>query len=76
MFSKRRVGLFKKACELCMLCGAKIAIAIISPDIKVFSSGHPRVEISHVIVLIDDIELLIEKRNSEELWKRCPHSKG
>uniref|UniRef100_M1DMP0 Mads box protein n=2 Tax=Solanum tuberosum TaxID=4113 RepID=M1DMP0_SOLTU len=43
-FSKRRAGLFKKASELCTLCGAEIAIVIFSPDSKVFSFGHPSVD--------------------------------
>ncbi|XP_015072588.1 agamous-like MADS-box protein AGL62 [Solanum pennellii] len=43
-FSKRRAGLYKKACELCMLCGAEIAIVIFSPEGKIFSFGHPSVE--------------------------------
>ncbi|WMV25299.1 hypothetical protein MTR67_018684 [Solanum verrucosum] len=44
MFSKRHAGLFKKACELCTLCGAEIAIVIFSQDGKVFSFGHPSVD--------------------------------
>lgn len=43
-FSKRRAGLFKKASELCTLCGADIAIIVFSPGKKVFSFGHPCVE--------------------------------
>ncbi|KAM3263608.1 hypothetical protein P3L10_000602 [Capsicum annuum] len=43
-FSKRRSGLFKKASELCTLCGVEIAIIIFSPARKVFSFGHPNVE--------------------------------
>ncbi|XP_015167464.1 agamous-like MADS-box protein AGL62 [Solanum tuberosum] len=44
-FSKRRVGLFKKASELCTLCGAKIVIVIFSLDGKnVFSFGDPSVD--------------------------------
>ncbi|KAF9596957.1 hypothetical protein IFM89_014601 [Coptis chinensis] len=43
-FSKRRAGLFKKASELCILCGAEIAIIVFSPAGKVFSFGHPSVE--------------------------------
>ncbi|XP_022762554.1 agamous-like MADS-box protein AGL62 [Durio zibethinus] len=43
-FSKRRAGLFKKASELCTLCGVDVAIIIFSPAKKVFSFGHPRVE--------------------------------
>ncbi|KAK3012001.1 hypothetical protein RJ639_011259 [Escallonia herrerae] len=43
-FSKRRSGLFKKASELCTLCGADIAIIVFSPGKKVFSFGHPCVD--------------------------------
>lgn len=43
-FSKRRSGLFKKASELCTLCGAEIAIIVFSPGKKAFSFGHPCVE--------------------------------
>ncbi|KAF7811113.1 agamous-like MADS-box protein AGL62 [Senna tora] len=43
-FSKRRSGLFKKASELCTLCGVKIAIIVFSPADKAFSFGHPEVE--------------------------------
>ncbi|KAL8120531.1 hypothetical protein AgCh_017640 [Apium graveolens] len=45
-FSKRRTGLFKKASELCTLCGVKIAIIVFSPGQKnVFSFGHPNLEL-------------------------------
>ncbi|XP_012835329.1 PREDICTED: agamous-like MADS-box protein AGL62 [Erythranthe guttata] len=40
-FSKRRVGLFKKASELCILSGAQIAIIVHSLGKRVFSFGHP-----------------------------------
>ncbi|XWS71171.1 hypothetical protein CRYUN_Cryun03dG0116200 [Craigia yunnanensis] len=43
-FSKRRTGLFKKASELCTLCGVDVAIIVFSPAGKVFSFGHPQVE--------------------------------
>ncbi|XP_059650062.1 agamous-like MADS-box protein AGL62 [Cornus florida] len=43
-FSKRRSGLFKKASELCTLCGVEAAIVVFSPAGKVFSFGHPNVE--------------------------------
>ncbi|GMI72520.1 hypothetical protein HRI_000921300 [Hibiscus trionum] len=46
-FSKRRPGLFKKASELCTLCGAEIGIVVFSPGNKVFSFGHP--EIGNII---------------------------
>lgn len=43
-FSKRRSGLFKKASELCTLCGVEIAILVFSPASKAFSFGHPEVD--------------------------------
>lgn len=43
-FSKRRSGLFKKASELCTLCGVEMAIIVFSPGKKVYSFGHPCVE--------------------------------
>ncbi|KAH0682823.1 hypothetical protein KY290_021412 [Solanum tuberosum] len=44
-FSKCRAGLFKKASELCTLCGVEIVIVIFSSDGKnVFSFGHPSVD--------------------------------
>ncbi|KAL2324304.1 hypothetical protein Fmac_023362 [Flemingia macrophylla] len=43
-FSKRRSGLFKKASELCTLCGVDVALVVFSPGEKVFSFGHPNVD--------------------------------
>jgi hypothetical protein len=43
-FSKRRSGLFKKASELCTLCGADVALVVFSPGEKVFSFGQPNVD--------------------------------
>ncbi|KAL0824071.1 hypothetical protein Bca101_047748 [Brassica carinata] len=43
-FSKRKNGLFKKACELCTLCDAEIAVFVFSPSGKVYSFGHLDVE--------------------------------
>ena len=44
-FSKRRVGLYKKASELCTLCGTELAILIFSPSGKPFSFAHPNIEV-------------------------------
>nr|KYP75242.1 Agamous-like MADS-box protein AGL62 [Cajanus cajan] len=44
-FSKGRSGLFKKASELCILCGADVALIVFSPGEKVFSFGHPNVDV-------------------------------
>ncbi|KAL0365274.1 UNVERIFIED_CONTAM: Agamous-like MADS-box protein [Sesamum angustifolium] len=44
-FSKRRAGLFKKASELCTLCGSEAAIVVFSPANKVYCFGHPNVKL-------------------------------
>ncbi|KAG0455093.1 hypothetical protein HPP92_024385 [Vanilla planifolia] len=46
-FTKRRQGLFKKASELCVLCGAEVAVVVFSPAGKLFSYGHPSVDDVH-----------------------------
>uniref|UniRef100_A0AAU7LJH7 MADS76 n=1 Tax=Hippophae rhamnoides TaxID=193516 RepID=A0AAU7LJH7_9ROSA len=46
-FSKRRTGLFKKACELSVLCGVEVATIAFSNNNKAFCFGHPSVE--HVL---------------------------
>ncbi|KAM0920561.1 hypothetical protein ACQ4PT_007397 [Festuca glaucescens] len=43
-FSKRRSGLFKKANELAILCGAEVAAVVFSRAGNAFSFGHPSVE--------------------------------
>ncbi|KAK7391001.1 hypothetical protein VNO78_19275 [Psophocarpus tetragonolobus] len=43
-FSKRRSGIFKKASELCTLCGADVALVVFSPSGKPFSFGQPSVD--------------------------------
>ncbi|XP_022944450.1 agamous-like MADS-box protein AGL61 [Cucurbita moschata] len=43
-FSKRRAGLFNKAAELSVLCGAEIAILVSSASNKLYTFGHPNVE--------------------------------
>nr|GEW79323.1 agamous-like MADS-box protein AGL62 [Tanacetum cinerariifolium] len=43
-FSKRRKGLFKKASELCVLTGAKMAILVQSPGERCYAFGHPSVD--------------------------------
>ncbi|CAH8382586.1 unnamed protein product [Eruca vesicaria subsp. sativa] len=42
-FSKRRQSLFKKASELCTLCGVGMGVIVFSPGQKVFSFGTPDV---------------------------------
>ncbi|XP_051205217.1 agamous-like MADS-box protein AGL29 [Lolium perenne] len=43
-FSKRRPGLFQKAGELAVLCGAEVAAVAFSPGGNVFSFGDPSVD--------------------------------
>ncbi|KAJ0980372.1 hypothetical protein J5N97_008627 [Dioscorea zingiberensis] len=43
-FSKRRLGLFKKASDLSTLCGADIALLVYSPSGKPYSFGSPTVD--------------------------------
>ncbi|KAL3850733.1 hypothetical protein ACJIZ3_012615 [Penstemon smallii] len=43
-FSKRRLGLFKKASELCALCNIDMGIIVYSPTCKPFSFFHPTME--------------------------------
>ena len=43
-FSKRRMGIFKKASELAILCGAEIAIIVYSPAGKAFTFGSPDID--------------------------------
>ncbi|KAL2892643.1 Agamous-like MADS-box protein AGL62 [Bienertia sinuspersici] len=43
-FSKRRLGLFKKASEICTLCDIEAVIIVFSPGQKIFSFGSPDVE--------------------------------
>ncbi|PUZ60259.1 hypothetical protein GQ55_4G109300 [Panicum hallii var. hallii] len=43
-FSKRRSGLFKKAAELAVLCGAHVAVVVFSGAEKPYSLGHPSVD--------------------------------
>ncbi|XP_050891408.1 agamous-like MADS-box protein AGL62 [Lathyrus oleraceus] len=67
-FSKRRSGLFKKASELCTLCGVDIALVVFSPSEKVFSFGHPDIYtvidryLSHISPQNNDTMQFIETR--------------
>ncbi|XP_021771912.1 agamous-like MADS-box protein AGL62 [Chenopodium quinoa] len=43
-FTKRRGGLFKKASELCSLCGSEVAVITFSGAGKLYSFGHPNAD--------------------------------
>ncbi|XP_047940961.1 MADS-box transcription factor 23-like [Salvia hispanica] len=54
-FSKRRGGLFRKAAELSILCGAEIAILVQSPSQKLYAFGSPS-DVAALISRIDPID--------------------
>ncbi|TYG39844.1 hypothetical protein ES288_D12G048300v1 [Gossypium darwinii] len=72
-FSKRRNGLFKKASEICLPCGANIGIIVFSPKGKPFIFGHPNIE-TILDQLYDECEEALEKLK-EEKKKRIEHTK-
>ncbi|PHT31600.1 hypothetical protein CQW23_27937 [Capsicum baccatum] len=60
-FSKRRLGLFKKASELCILTGAEIVILVQSlKRQRLFTFGHPSAD-----AVIDHLEA--EKKKKENI---------
>jgi len=61
-FSKRRSGIFKKASELCTLCGADAALVVFSPSGKVFSFGHPNLD-----TVIDRYLSLVPPQNNDTM---------
>nr|AIZ95375.1 MADS29 [Erycina pusilla] len=64
-FSKRRKGLFKKASELCTLCGAEVAIVLFSLKGKPYYFGDPSAE--HVFRRFQDIRSCSEQIMSQDL---------
>ncbi|MCL7037514.1 hypothetical protein MKW94_004505 [Papaver nudicaule] len=76
-FSKRKNGLFNKANELSVLCGAEVALILFSPAGKAFACGHPTPD--HIIDrFLDNAEASIgsssQNRNVDELslcQQRC-----
>ncbi|KAK2402442.1 hypothetical protein P8452_08857 [Trifolium repens] len=41
MFSKRKIGLLNKVTELSVLCNAKTALIVTTPDKKLYACGYP-----------------------------------
>ncbi|CAH2076423.1 unnamed protein product [Thlaspi arvense] len=74
-FSKRRFGLFKKASELCTLCGAKILMVVFSPGGKVFSFGNPNVAelVYHFLNHSHNSLFLQQFNNNLQLVESRPH---
>nr|GFA75145.1 agamous-like MADS-box protein AGL62 [Tanacetum cinerariifolium] len=67
-FSKRRNGLFKKASELCVLTGAKIAIIVKSPGGRIFTFGHPNVDALIDTYLGNEKNLDVDVDMDREFW--------
>ncbi|KAK4796223.1 hypothetical protein SAY86_028549 [Trapa natans] len=67
-FTKRRTGLFDKAAELCVLCGANVAILIFSEGGKAFCFGNLNVE--------SVMEGYLTKSNPEEIIQRSESYNG
>lgn len=68
-FSKRRLGLFKKASDLATLCGVDVAILIFSPGGKAFSFGKPSFEeVSNKFLSHDSVG------GVEEAFKASPNA--
>ncbi|XP_011101021.1 agamous-like MADS-box protein AGL62 [Sesamum indicum] len=74
-FTKRRSGLFKKAEELCGLCGGAAAVITFSKAGNVFGFGHPSVE--HVVsrYLADPNSTLVTEDEDSHV-ETCLHASG
>ncbi|KAK7342848.1 hypothetical protein VNO80_25804 [Phaseolus coccineus] len=68
-FSKRRTGLFKKANELSIMCGAKIAIVVFSPGNKPYSFSHPGVHLVAAEFLQQDLTNHLQRGPSFDVYK-------
>uniref|UniRef100_A0A7N0TVW8 MADS-box domain-containing protein n=1 Tax=Kalanchoe fedtschenkoi TaxID=63787 RepID=A0A7N0TVW8_KALFE len=69
-FSKRKSGLFKKANELCTLCGVRCAVVVFSPAGKVFSFGHPSVDLVVDRYLTGNLNPIAPK----QAWNQVPQN--
>lgn len=75
-FSKRRVGVFNKASELCALTGAECAIVCESYGGRIFAFGHPSVESVVDKYLGDKSSSDLPENNSEtHVNSLCMHDK-
>ncbi|XP_073037567.1 agamous-like MADS-box protein AGL62 [Primulina eburnea] len=64
-FSKWRVGLFKKASELCILSGTEVAIIVHSLGKRVFAFGHQTTDVAVDHFLND----MLEPGSGGESWE-------
>nr|QWX93778.1 MADS-box protein 39 [Cunninghamia lanceolata] len=66
-FSKRMMGIFKKASELSIMCGAEIAIIVYSPAGKAFTFGSP--DIDFVVDKYQNIPVHINDEKVQKSWR-------
>ncbi|GLJ40585.1 hypothetical protein SUGI_0837800 [Cryptomeria japonica] len=66
-FSKRRMGVFKKASELSIMCGAEIAIIVYSPAGKAFTFGSP--DFDFVIDKYQNIPVFVNDKKVQKSWR-------
>ncbi|KAL5062569.1 hypothetical protein RYX36_024306, partial [Vicia faba] len=67
-FSKHKLGLFNKVTELSILCKAKTAMIITSPNDKIYACGYPNPEavINHFIGMENHVINNETRRQDEE----------
>ncbi|XP_073312489.1 MADS-box transcription factor 23-like [Primulina huaijiensis] len=66
-FSKRRVGLFKKASELCILSGAEVVVIVHSLGKRVFAFGHHTTD----VVVDRFLKDMSEPGSGGKSWENC-----
>ncbi|XP_057836666.2 agamous-like MADS-box protein AGL29 [Cryptomeria japonica] len=66
-FSKRRMGVFKKASEVSVLCGAQIAIIVFSPAGKAFTFGNP--DTDFVVDKYQNIPAHVNDKKLQKSWR-------
>lgn len=66
-FSKRRMGVFKKASELSIMCAVEIAIIVYSPAGKAFTFGSP--DFDYVIDKYQNIPVFVNDKKVQKSWR-------
>nr|QWX93779.1 MADS-box protein 40 [Cunninghamia lanceolata] len=65
-YSKRKMGIFKKASELSIMCGAEIAIIVFSPAGKAFTFGSP--DINFMVDKYQNFPVYINDKKVDKSW--------
>nr|QWX93782.1 MADS-box protein 43 [Cunninghamia lanceolata] len=66
-FSKRKMGIFKKASELSIMCGTEIAIIVFSSAGKAFTFGSPNIDF--VVDKYQNISVHINDKKVHKSWR-------